>query len=83
VEGVQHLLLVAEVLLQQLQQLPHLKRVSEQFLFNLESVQSYEINYDAVFISLPWSLRSFCASKFPVRSLKNENYVGFLYVWEF
>jgi hypothetical protein len=39
VEVVQHLLLVVELLLLQ-QQLPHLKRVSEQFLFNLESVQS-------------------------------------------
>jgi len=39
VEVVQHLLPVVELLLQQ-QQLPHLKRVSEQFLFNLESVQS-------------------------------------------
>jgi hypothetical protein len=39
VEVVQHLLLVVELLLLQ-QQLPHLKRVSEQFLFNLESIQS-------------------------------------------
>jgi hypothetical protein len=40
VEVVQHLLLVVEVLLLQQQQLPHLKRVSKQFLFNIESIQS-------------------------------------------
>jgi hypothetical protein len=39
VEVVQHLLLVVEVLLLQ-RLLPRLKRVSGQFLFNLESVQS-------------------------------------------
>jgi hypothetical protein len=40
VEVVQHLLLVVELLLlRHPQQLPHLKRVSDQFLFNLESVQ--------------------------------------------
>jgi hypothetical protein len=36
---VQHLLLVVDLLLLQ-QQLPHLKRVSEQLLLNLESAQS-------------------------------------------
>jgi hypothetical protein len=53
----------------------------------LNQYNLYEIIYHAVFISLSWSLRWFCASKFPnqfpVRSLKRENYVVFLYVWEF